>query len=1489
MNAGSRYTADSNISVIAIGASAGGLEAISHLLSNIGPDIPHAVVILQHLSPNYKSMMAELLTRETRLRVVEMQDGEVPQSGVAYVVPPNKNAVLRDDQFTLQDALPEISPKPSINEFFISLAAELGERAVGVILSGTGTDGTAGLRAIQAAGGIAIVQSPESAKYSGMPLSAIDAGASDFILEPEEISAKLMALPSDMLVEVEFSPSTLERIIQLLNKACDVDFSGYKVGTLSRRVRRRMVATAHSSMESYLEWLEDNSDELDMLSKDILISVTSFFRDSESFAGLRDSISDILSNMAPDEEFRAWVAGCATGEEAYTLAILILEELQQQSTINRVQIFATDIDEEALNFARQGLYPSRSLKALPEELLEKYFIVKNDGQYEVHKNLRDMIVFARHNVINDPPFLHLNLVTCRNVLIYFDNALQSKVLQRFHFALKQEGVLFLGRSESVAQAEQLFIHTNRRERIFRKHGDSKPRLASTISAKLPVLPRVRSESPQLLLDAFTEHYGVTAALCTLDGRVLQTSGEVETFFRFPSGSSDIRLPEVIDPVFQTELLALLHQLKKSHSAQYGRPKELAENFWQLSLSPVSKEGESWVLLLISKHQESPKNVPSFSHDNVYSDELEVTREQLQSLIEELATANEEMQSLNEEAQASNEELQATNEEMEAANEELQATNEELVSLNEELSIKTNELIMLNEEYSHLYDSFDFPVLVFDSKLNLVRFNSPAAMAFNLRGNASNIPIGRIKFPEFLCNIEQVLGLALSHAEKQEAFLKNEHKAYQLVVNPGLSEQGAVKFLVLNLLDITEIQKTRNLLAESENRLQTVMENTYILIATKDLSGRYLFANDAFLNSLNIQDIDYEMKTDFDLFPGSFAGQIWSNDLRAIRELGIVESESSLLVDGKVRVFRTVHQVLRDHNGTPNMIITESEDITTRKQAEEKLKIAAKVYQQAGEGIVVTDKNGFILSINDAFTAITGFSEVDSIGAGIGQLLQSGRHSKQFYNEMWNVLDNKGHWQGEIWNKKKNGEVYPEWLTINRIMNDKNETDYFIAVFSDISNLKESQRKVEFLATHDPLTGLPNRNLFQDRLDSALARSKRDESSLAVLFIDLDNFKSINDTLGHDVGDRLLVEVSGRLQAVVRDIDTVSRLGGDEFTVIITECGPADVQDVSSRILSDLTEPVDLDGRKIFASASIGIAMYPEDGEDSNGLLKSADTAMYKAKESGRNRFQFFHTEMRDKLLKQSVLESSLKYAIRHNQFRLVFQPKFSAVDSRRIVGAEALLRWNEPQLGDISPAEFIPLAEQTGDIIELSNLVIDMLAEHIARWLNRGLNLPPIAFNVSTRSLKDEHYAKELVSRIDTYMIPHQYFNAEITEGSLMGKSSVEIENLNVLKEQGFCISIDDFGTGYSSLSYLKTLPLEELKIDKSFVDGLGEDENDEAICRAILSMAKALGLKVVAEGVETELQKNWLIENKCDYLQGFLLSKPLEALDFEKIVTLNC
>jgi len=1477
----------SKVHIVGIGASAGGLEAITQLIGQLGPELPCSYVVLQHLSPSHRSMMVDILSRETRLKVKEVSQGDIPEAGVIHVVPSNHNALLREGRFQLQVAPPEVVPKPSINQFLISLAAEEGDAAIGIILSGTGSDGAAGLRAIQAAGGFTLVQAPESAKYDGMPRSAIDAGVADHVLPPDQMPPRLrelLVIPEAQVAESP-SPDLLARLLTLLKEQLHFDFSGYKVGMLMRRIRRREVATGQLVLARYLDWVETHPAELEALARDILISVTAFLRDPEAFAALQNSIVDLCKHKERDREIRVWVAGCASGEEAYSIAMMFADALGERLGQARIQIFATDIDEDALNVARRGVYPAAALTEVPPGLLARHFKPVKHA-YEVAKHLRDMIVFARHNLVSDPPFLRLDLVTCRNVLIYFDAALQSKVLQTFHFGLNKGGTLFLGRSESVAHAEQLFTPLDRRERLFRKVGDSSALPGpSTLAPRRPPSQR-REHKVELLLQGLAGHLDAFAALCDAEGNIQHSVGAVERYLQFPAGVAKLSISDVAVPALRGEMLALLHRCQRTGKAQTGRNRKIGGGLARIHISPLLDGSEQLLLVLIVPSvglaPETGEGVLPPELD--MEDELVATREHLQTLVEEMATANEEMQALNEEAQASNEELQATNEELEAANEELQATNEELVSLNEELNAKTLQLSQLSAEYAHLYDALHFPILVFSHTTELLRFNAPAALRFELRPTAIHQPVDRLKLPPALRELPAMLGRVLAHGEREETTVAPEGRSLRLTVTPGLDPTGRVVTLVVALLDVTDIVQAQAELNRSQARLSALMAKTTMIFAMKDISGVYLYVNQRFVEFFGVHADQVVGQTDFSLLAPDMAADIWGLDVAAMRQRIPVTGDHVLALGGLTRHLRSTHQVLLDPNGHPSALIMEAEDISAAKHAEEQLRITARVFDQAGEAIVVTDPQGVIQTVNTAFTTISGYTALEAVGQRTS-MLKSGRQSAEFYEVMWKSLAERGFWQGEIWNQRKNGVQFPEWLTINAVKGENGQLEHYVAVFSDISQLKDSQRKAEYLATHDALTGLPNRSLFHDRLRHSLAVARRSDQKVAVLFIDLDNFKTINDTLGHDVGDELLKECAHRLREVIRDIDTVARLGGDEFTALLVDSSAEVAVQVAGRLVDELASSFNIGGRALFVSASIGVALFPDDGQNSAELIKAADAAMYRAKEQGRNRVEFFKPDLHVKLLKRAALESALREALRLKRLRLVFQPKFALTQGQPLAGAEVLLRWTDPELGAISPADFIPAAEASGLISEVDRTAYSLLLAHLKTWFELGLQPPRFAFNLSPRSIRDPGFLQRLQDDIAQSGVPHGMLQVEITESALIESGSTVLAHIQALEKVGLEIAIDDFGTGYSSLAYLKRMPLRELKIDKSFVDGLGGDHEDEAITQAILGLAKALELRTVAEGVETQAQLDWLKAMGCQVAQGYLLARPMEVVDFEDFI----
>lgn len=561
----------------------------------------------------------------------------------------------------------------------------------------------------------------------------------------------------------------------------------------------------------------------------------------------------------------------------------------------------------------------------------------------------------------------------------------------------------------------------------------------------------------------------------------------------------------------------------------------------------------------------------------------------------------------------------------------------------------------------------------------------------------------------------------------------------------------------------------------------------------------------------------------------------------------------------------------------------------RKRTENELQIAASVHRAIGEAIMVTDADNRIIAVNPAFTRLTGYSPLEAIGQS-PRLLQSGRHERAYYQEMWHALASTGRWQGEIWNRRKNGEEYPEWLSINSLDDGRGKVLRRIALFSDITEQKRAEETIWRQANYDHLTDLPNRRLFQDRLQQEIMKAQRAGLFLALLFIDLDRFKEVNDTLGHQAGDLLLVQAARRVGECVRATDTVARLGGDEFTVIMSELADTDrVGEVAQMMLEALAMPFELNGELAYVSASIGITIYPNDAEDLESLLKNADQAMYSAKEQGRNSFSYFTGSMQATAQKRLQLSNDLHGALAANQLEVYFQPIVDLA-SGRIVKAEALLRWHHPLFGMISPTQFIAIAEDTGLISELGDWVFRESAHMVKRWHGSGAlgaagtGLVQISVNKSPRQFLTGNTHETWVDYLKGIGLPARCINIEITEGLLLDDRPEVANKLTLFGDAGISISLDDFGTGYSAMSYLKKFHIDYLKIDQSFVRDLAADPGDKAIAEAIIVMAHKLGIKVIAEGVETAEQRAILIAAGCDYGQGFLFSRPCPAVDFEAL-----
>lgn len=559
------------------------------------------------------------------------------------------------------------------------------------------------------------------------------------------------------------------------------------------------------------------------------------------------------------------------------------------------------------------------------------------------------------------------------------------------------------------------------------------------------------------------------------------------------------------------------------------------------------------------------------------------------------------------------------------------------------------------------------------------------------------------------------------------------------------------------------------------------------------------------------------------------------------------------------------------------------DVTQRRREEEQLRLAAKVFENTNETILITDANNNIVAVNEAFTNMTGYSFEEVRGKN-PRLLSSGDHDAEFFQSMWRSILAEGYWQGEIIDKNKAGKRFHKNLAINVVKNEQDVVTHYISISSDISERKEYDKNIHFLAYYDVLTGLPNRTLLRDRLGQMIASSHRDNEKFALLFLDLDRFKYINDSMGHSVGDKLLQSVAQRLQDCVREGDTVSRIGGDEFIVLLREVDEQGVMLVADKLLRTLATPFNLSGQEISTYASIGVALYPTHATDIDVLMKNADAAMYHAKENGRNNYKFFTPDMHFRANQIFLMEKDLRLALEQDQFTLVYQPQVDLATGK-ICGAEALLRWKHPEKGFIPPADFIPIAEETGQIVAIGEWVLRTACWRFASWQKQGMPVFPIAVNMSIRQLRQPNLADVIEGILKENSLEPECLELEITEGIMMGDTKVAMDFLTRMHKLGVQMSIDDFGTGFSSLSYLKNLPVHKLKIDQSFVRDIETDESDAAIVRSIISLGHRLELKVIAEGVETLEQLDFLRIRGCDEVQGYFYSRPLVADDFIKFV----
>ena len=708
----------------------------------------------------------------------------------------------------------------------------------------------------------------------------------------------------------------------------------------------------------------------------------------------------------------------------------------------------------------------------------------------------------------------------------------------------------------------------------------------------------------------------------------------------------------------------------------------------------------------------------------------------------------------------------------------------------------------------------------------------------------------------------------------------------------LDDKGEVEYLVGIANDITERKFSEQALRESEERWHFAIDGSGDGVWDWNLETGQIEFSERYLEMLGYSDnVNWNCLDD------------WKNHV-APEEMQQAMVMLEAYLDGKVPTYSAEYRmqcadggwawmlargkvVSRAADGRPLRLIGTHTDITERKQSEQALRIAAATFD-THEAILITDVQGNIVRVNSAFSDITGYREDEVIGKN-PRIMSSGRQDKAFYIEMWQQLLHTGSWGGEIWDKRKNGQIYPKWLTITAVKNDRQETSHYVAIFSDITARKQAEEEIRNLAFYDSLTRLPNRRLFMDRFRAALTISTRRNDFGAVLFIDLDRFKILNDTLGHDYGDLLLVDVAGRIKSCVREMDTVARLGGDEFVVLIE--GVSDDQDETSRkigliaekIRDTLAQPYKLKSHEHHCSPSIGISLYHGNEKPVDDLIQQADMAMYQAKESGRNAVRFFDPLMQEKVSSRASLENDLHNAILDGQMHLHYQVQ---MDSSRPIGAEALLRWIHPVRGIVLPSEFIPIAEEGTLILSIGHWVLDTGCHQLAKWaMNPQTSGLTLALNVSTKQFAQSNFVEQVTLLLQKHKINPALLKLELTESVVLNNLADMVIKMHELRSLGIHLSMDDFGTGYSSLSYLKDLPLDQIKIDQGFVQAITDSGSNAMLVQTIIDLAKNFSLNVIAEGVETEAQLTFLKHHDCLSYQGYLFSKPVPVEEFEVLL----
>ena len=950
-----KSTKGSDFPIIGIGASAGGLETLNIFFSIMPPDSNMAFVVIQHLSPQHKSIMASLLEKHTRMSVKEIKDATSLEPNCVYLNPPNKNVAVFNRVLHLMEPVKTSAINMPIDFFFKSLSEDQHENAIGIILSGTASDGTLGIKAIKGEGGMVMVQDPDTAKYGGMPQSAIETGLVDFIIPVEKVPEQLIRYvkhpiiktPGKITTSEAASRNQLQKIFTLIRSSTGYDFSHYKQSTIERRIERRLAVHQIGTLPDYILYLQKHSEEIDYLFKNLVIGVTSFFRDPEAYNVIGEQVlAKLIEAKLPEDTLRCWVVGCSTGEEAYSFAILISEAMEKLQRHLNVQIFATDIDESAIESARKGVYPAGIADDVSEERLRQFFI-KGKGFFKVKKQIRDMVVFSLQSVIKDPPFSRLDLVSCRNLMIYLDATLQKKMIPMFHYTLNPGGILLLGTSESIGEFTDLFQKVDTKWKVFlRKEGlasvavdynrgfayERPTRDRPEILQEMPPPTKIQTLTEKAILDG----YAPAAVMINDKYEILHFVGQTEKYLVPPTGKPSFNLLTMSRKDLKYKLTTALNKAfrEKRRASHKGIRIKLNGAFTvvDITVDPLPERGELPGLMLVLFEDKTPEHISDDSESPTpkgkkkksdvqqLEQDLQSTREYLQATIEELETSNEELKSTNEELQSVNEELQSTNEELETSKEELQSTNEELSTVNSELQNKVDELSKTSNDMNNLLAATEIASIFLDTNLRINRYTPAAAQIIKFIQTDIGRPLGDLKtsFPKAdLADLAEKVLKDLNSFSTE--ILSEDNIWYSLKMMPYRTTENVIEGVVMTIINIHEIKK-----ASIAKRFTTVLEDSNDAISVLDFNGQIKAWNKGAEAMFGYSELEALQMNFSALVPKDRSGEI-KKIVSKLKTSGSIKSFKSQRVtkDGKLLDIWMTATVLKDETGKPvEMAFTE---------------------------------------------------------------------------------------------------------------------------------------------------------------------------------------------------------------------------------------------------------------------------------------------------------------------------------------------------------------------------------------------------------------------------------------------------------------------------------------------------------------------------------------------------------------------------------------